>query len=153
GPRAEEERVSAIKVGVTLPVTGRYARKAGVIYADTYRFWVERINREGGLLGMPVELVAYDDASDPDEAYYGYRRLIRDDHVDLLLGPCHSDMVEGIAELIEDERKVLLQGSGSSHEIFEKGRRYVFLCWSGCDFDYPRALFDWIDTLPQGQRP
>jgi branched-chain amino acid transport system substrate-binding protein len=143
----------SIKVGVTLPVTGRYARKAGVIYADTYRFWVERINREGGLLGMDVELVAYDDASDPDEAYEGYRRLIRNDNVDLLLGPCHSDMVEGIAQLIEDEGRVLLQGSGSSHEIFEKGRRYVFLCWSGCDFDYPRSLFEWIDTLPAAQRP
>jgi branched-chain amino acid transport system substrate-binding protein len=62
-------------------------------------------------------------------------------------------MVEGIAQLIEDERKVLLQGSGSSHEIFEKGRRYVFLCWSGCDFDYPRALFEWIDELPESGRP
>jgi branched-chain amino acid transport system substrate-binding protein len=145
--------MSSIKVGVTLPGSGRYARKAGVIYHDTYRFWAERINRAGGLLGLPVELVAYDDASDPAAALEGYRRLIKVDKVDLLLGPCHSDMVEGIADLIEDEGRVLLQGSGSSHEIFEKGRKQVFLCWSGSDFDYPRSLFELLDTLPAARRP
>src|SRR5581483_2007753 len=55
--------------------------------------------------------------------------------------------------LIEDEGKVLLQGSGSSYEIFGKGRRNVFLCWSGCDFDYPRSLFEWLATLPEERRP
>jgi branched-chain amino acid transport system substrate-binding protein len=62
-------------------------------------------------------------------------------------------MTEAIAPLVERERKVLLQGSGSSHLIFEQGRAYVFLCWSGCDFDYPRSVLEWSQTLPPERRP
>lgn len=142
-----------IKIGLSLPVTGRYGNSAGIVYGTTYRFWVEQINKAGGLLGRPVELVSYDDRSDPETSGQIYERLIREDKVDLLLGPCHSAMVEGMVHVIEREQKVLLQGSGSSHEIFRKGRRYVFLCWSGADFDYPRSILEWAATLPEAKRP
>jgi branched-chain amino acid transport system substrate-binding protein len=142
-----------IRIGVTLPKTGRYARNAGVVYDQTYRLWVDQVNGRGGILGRPVELVVYDDASDPALAAGLYEQLLFEDRVDLILGPCHSDMTEAIAPLIEREGRVLLQGSGSSHLIFEQGRRYVFLCWSGCDFDYPRSILEWSQTLPTERRP
>jgi branched-chain amino acid transport system substrate-binding protein len=142
-----------IRVGVTLPYSGRYARNAGVVYDQTYRLWADQVNRRGGILERPVELVVHDDGSDPSRAAELYERLLFEDRVDLILGPCHSDMTEAIAPLVERERRVLLQGSGSSHLIFEQGREYVFLCWSGCDFDYPRSILEWASTLPPEQRP
>ncbi len=143
----------AIRIGVTLPRSGRYARSARITYDNTYRFWVDQVNRAGGILGRRVELIVYDDGSNPQEAAGLYEHLIAVDHVDLLLGPCHSEMVEAIAPIIERERKLLLQGSGSSHELFQKGRKYLFLCWSGCDFDYPSAFFAWLASLPDSTRP
>ncbi len=142
-----------LRVGVTLPRSGRYAKNAGVVYDQAYRLWRDQVNARGGILGRPVELVIYDDASEPDQAASLYERLLFEDGVDLILGPCHSDMTEAIAPLVERERRVLLQGSGSSHRIFEQGRRYVFLCWSGCDFDYPRSVLEWSQTLPGARRP
>lgn len=143
----------SIRIGVSLPFTGRYAKNAGVTYNDTYRFWVEKVNAAGGLLGRPVVLTAYDDESNPEKASELYKRLISEDKVDFVLGPCHSVMTEAVAPVVERARKVLLQGSGSSHEIFEQNRKYVFLCWSGCDFDYPRSLFELLVTLPESKRP
>ena len=142
-----------IRIGLTLPRTGRYARSAGKTYDETYRLWAGEMEERDGLDGRPVELVVYDDESVPGRARELYDRLIRDDEVDLLLGPCHSEMTEGIAGVLERERRLLLQGSGSSHELFRKGRRYLFLCWSGCDFDYPRSFLEWASQLPVGRRP
>ncbi len=142
-----------IRIGVTLPKTGRYAKNAGVVYDNTYRLWVDQVNARGGILNRPVELVVRDDASEPERAAGLYERLLFEDRVELILGPCHSDMTEAIAPLVERERRVLLQGSGSSHLIFEQGRKYVFLCWSGCDFDYPRSILEWSQTLPEERRP
>jgi branched-chain amino acid transport system substrate-binding protein len=144
--------VTPIRIGLTLPRTGRYARNAGKIYDETYRLWAHEIAERGGLNGQPVELVIYDDESTPARAAELYERLIGVDRVDLLLGPCHSEMVEGIAGLLERERRLLLQGSGSSHELFRKGRRYLYLCWSGCDFDYPRSFLAWASRLPAPHR-
>jgi branched-chain amino acid transport system substrate-binding protein len=142
-----------IRIGVTLPKTGRYAKNAGVVYDNTYHLWADQVNARGGILHRPVELVVHDDGSEPERAAVLYERLLFDDQVDLILGPCHSDMTEAIAPLVERERRVLLQGSGSSHLIFEQGREYVFLCWSGCDFDYPRSILEWSRTLPPERRP
>lgn len=64
----------AIKIGVTLPRSGRYARSAGVTYDNTYRFWVDQVNAVGGILGKPVELVVYDDGSTPQQAAELYQR-------------------------------------------------------------------------------
>jgi branched-chain amino acid transport system substrate-binding protein len=50
--------------------------------------------------------------------------------------------VEAAAPIVENSRRLLLQGSGSSHEIFRQGRKYLFLCWPGCDFDYPKSFLE-----------
>ncbi|NIO07680.1 MAG: ABC transporter substrate-binding protein [Deltaproteobacteria bacterium] len=135
-----------IKIGVSLPKTGRYAKTAAVYYSRAYDLWLEQVNRRGGLLGKKVELRVYDDESQPARVAEHYKRLIHEDKVDLLLGPCHSVLVEAMAPLVEESHKLLLQGSGSSHELFRKGRQYLFLCWSGCDFDYPKSFMEF--TFP-----
>lgn len=142
-----------LRIGLTLPRTGRYARSAGITYDETYRMWVDEMAERGGMAGRPVSLVVHDDESVPARAGDLYERLLHEDEVDLLLGPCHSEMVEGIADLLERERRLLLQGSGSSHELFRKGRHYLFLCWSGCDFDYPRSFLEWAGRRPASHRP
>lgn len=126
-----------VVIGVSLPKTGRYASKAGLVYERAYNLWLDEINQRGGLLGKRVRFLVYDDGSTLEKAAENYRRLIHDDNVPLLLGPCHSVLVEAAAPVVENAHRLLLQGSGSSHEIFRQGRKYLFLCWPGCDFDYP----------------
>ena len=130
-----------ITVGVSLPLKGRYEKSAGVYYSRAYGMWEMQINEEGGLLGRPVKLVVRDDESEPSKTAENYTALINDDKVDLLLGPCHSVLTEACAPIVEDAGMLLIQGSGSSHELFRKGRKALFLCWSGSDFDYPKSFF------------
>jgi branched-chain amino acid transport system substrate-binding protein len=131
-----------IVIGLSLPKTGRYAPKAGIVYERAYNLWLKEVNERGGLLEKRVRFLVYDDGSAPEKAAENYRRLIHEDKVPLLLGPCHSALVEAAAPIVENSRRLLLQGSGSSHEIFRKGRKYLFLCWPGCDFDYPKSFFE-----------
>jgi branched-chain amino acid transport system substrate-binding protein len=141
-----------VVIGVSLPKTGRYANSACVYYERAYNLWLGEINRRGGLLGKRVRFLVYDDGSTPEKAAENYRRLIHDDNVPLLLGPCHSVLVEAAAPIVESAHRLLLQGSGSSHEIFKKNRKYLFLCWSGCDFDYPKSFLELtVHARPSGQ--
>ncbi len=54
--------------------------------------WAHDVNARGALLGREVEIVSYDDQSDPDTSARLYERLISDDKVDLLIGPYSSDV-------------------------------------------------------------
>ena len=139
-----------IVVGVSLPNSGRYQPHAGVYYTRAYGMWERLINAAGGLLGRPVRLLVYDDASEEDRARENYRRLIHDDNVDLLLGPCHSNLTEACATVVEEAGRLLLQGSGSSHELFRKGREWLFLCWSGVDYDYPKSFMEFVSQSNAG---
>ena len=96
---------SEVTIGVSLPKTGRYAQSAGIVYERAYNLWLNEINQKGGLLGRAVRLLVYDDGSTPEKAAENYRRLIHDDGVPLLLGPCHSVLVEAAAPVVESARR------------------------------------------------
>lgn len=63
-----------LRIGLTLPRTGRYARSAGKTYDETYRLWADEMAEQGGLDDRPVELVVYDDESVPARAGELYER-------------------------------------------------------------------------------
>jgi hypothetical protein len=60
-------------IGLSLPNTGRYAPKAGVVYERAYNLWLNEINERGGLLGKRVRFLVYDDGSTPEKAAENYR--------------------------------------------------------------------------------
>ena len=74
-----------IRIGSVLSVTGP-AAFLGEPELKTLQIYVEKTNAAGGLLGRPIELVSYDDGSDAARANSFTKRLIEDDHVDVLLG-------------------------------------------------------------------
>ena len=73
-----------VKIGFCIELTGGLAGTGkGVLLAT--RMWAERINAGGGLLGRPVELVYYDDQSNPTNVPGIYTKLIDVDRVDLII--------------------------------------------------------------------
>jgi branched-chain amino acid transport system substrate-binding protein len=54
----------AIKIGFSMPLTGGLASNGKAILT-AYQMWKDDINAKGGLLGRDVELVYYDDQSNP----------------------------------------------------------------------------------------
>jgi branched-chain amino acid transport system substrate-binding protein len=96
-----------MKVGVSLALTGGVAANGKQILM-ALEFWRDDINAKGGLLGRPVELVYYDDQSNPSNVPALYTKLITVDKVDLLLGPYATNMVAPAMPVIMQNNKTII---------------------------------------------
>ena len=81
-----------IRVGLSVALTGGVA-PAGKQVLAALQIWRDDVNAKGGLLGRPVELVFYDDQSNPQNVPALYTKLIEVDKVDLVIGPYATNMV------------------------------------------------------------
>ncbi len=114
-----------VRIGVTLGLTGRYSEMSGM-QEKGFRLWAKEINERGGLLGHPVELVIYNDGSDPGTAAKKYEKLITVDKVDLLFGPYSSGITAAVMPVTEKHGYPLLVTGASSDGLWEKGYTGVF---------------------------
>jgi branched-chain amino acid transport system substrate-binding protein len=133
-------------------LTGKYA-ESGKYYEEAYRLWESQVNEKGGLLGRPVELIIYDDTSDPDTGLSLYEKLITVDKVDLLLGPYTSGIVEPTSALAEKYGMLFLEGGGDSAQLFERGFKYLFLTLPGLAQGNPKVPLSFVESLPEAERP
>lgn len=114
-----------IKIGLAASLSGT-SEAAGTLLLGGYETWAEMVNREGGLLGRPVELVVYDDASDPTTAVRAFERLINEDEVDLTFGPYGSTSTFAVSQVTEPAGIPLLATAAGAGNIWEQGYEYVF---------------------------
>src|SRR5260370_2831618 len=82
----------SIKVGFSMALTGGVAPN-GKQNLLALEIWRDDVNAKGGILGRPVELVYYDDQSNPNNVPGIYTKLISVDKVDLLVGPYATNMI------------------------------------------------------------
>jgi branched-chain amino acid transport system substrate-binding protein len=120
------EAQSPIRIGASLAQTGVYAA-LGQNLLRGYQLCVRHVNDKGGVLGRKLELVLYDDGSDPATAIRLYEKLITQDKVDLVLGPFSSPIVEAVADVIEKHRMPMVAPSAATTSIFKKGRKFIFM--------------------------
>ena len=90
-PAAPARAAEPIKVGFSMALTGAVAQN-GKQLIIALEIWRDDVNAHGGLLGRPVQLVYYDDQSNPANVPGIYTKLITVDKVDLLLGPYATNM-------------------------------------------------------------
>lgn len=143
--------MAAIIIGASLPQTGPYAETQFLQYSRAYALWVRDVNAAGGMLGREVRLLWHDDLGQPEQCVENYLRLIHDDKVDLLLGPCHSVLIEPMAHVTEEAHMLLLEGSGSVSEMFRKGRQWLFLCWDA-DCNYMKSFLEFMSSPSNPKR-
>jgi branched-chain amino acid transport system substrate-binding protein len=96
-----------MKVGVSLSLSGGVASNGKQILM-ALELWRDDVNAKGGLLGRPVELVYYDDQSNPSNVPALYTKLITVDKVDLLLGPYATNMVAPAMPVIMQNNKTTI---------------------------------------------
>jgi branched-chain amino acid transport system substrate-binding protein len=114
-----------VRVGVTASLSGVYAGP-GQEQLEGIKMWVHDINARGALLGRKVELVHYDDQSDPDTTRRLYERLITADKVDLLIGPYSSDLTLVASEVAERHDFPMVAAGAASSRIWSRGYRNIF---------------------------
>jgi len=96
-----------IRVGMTMALTGGVAPIGKQVLAGL-QIWRDDVNAKGGLLGRPVQLVFYDDQSNPANVPALYTKLIEIDKVDLLIGPYATNMVAPVIPLLMQSKKTTI---------------------------------------------
>src|SRR6476659_5796242 len=99
-----------VRIGMVDPLTGVYAAIAqGEVVGA--KFAVEEINKKGGILGRPIELLIEDSANDVGTGVQKTRKLIDRDQVSFIVGDVNSGIAQAIAQ-VTNEKKVLHIVSG-----------------------------------------
>ncbi len=113
-----------IKIGFSMALSGGLAGggKAALL---TYQIWAEEVNKKGGLLGRPVELVYYDDQSSPATVPPIYSKLLDIDKVDLVLsGYATVPTAAAMPTIIEHKKMFLSLFALGLGEQFKYGRYF-----------------------------
>jgi len=113
-----------IRIGAVLSTTGPVGF-IGEPQLKVLQLYVKRLNDAGGVLGRKLELVNYDDQSDPNNANTFTKRLIESDNVDVLVGGTVSP--SALAMVAHAERAgVPYISAGGSVALVEPVRKWVF---------------------------
>jgi branched-chain amino acid transport system substrate-binding protein len=107
-----------IKIGFSMALTGGVAAN-GKQNLAAFEIWRDDVNAKGGLLGRPVELVYYDDQSNPANVPALYTKLLDVDKVDLVIGPYATNMVAPAMPVIMAHKKMTISilGLGVNREF------------------------------------
>jgi branched-chain amino acid transport system substrate-binding protein len=113
-----------IKIGAVVSATGP-AAYFGDPQAKTFKLEVDRINKEGGVLGRQLQLFLYDDGSDPKQAVTFARRLIDQDRVDVILGGSITPTTMAMVPLAT-EAEIPVISMGGASVIVEPVKKWIF---------------------------
>lgn len=138
-----------IKIGIGLSSSGDFASDGGLT-KQGYDLWASDVNKNGGLLGRPVQLIYKFDKSDPAQTKANYEELTKKDHVDLLLGPFADDFTVAAGEAAPGY--AIIDGTGNSPSTYDLSKGNLF-CVSLPANDYLITFAQYILSLPITQRP
>ena len=136
-------------VGASLSLSGAFRRQGGQA-RDGLELWVDYVRNLPD--GPTPHLIVLDDRSRASVARENVRRLVAEEHVDVLVGPYSSGLVLAVAPIAGAAGKVLWNHGGTSDAILEEGGRHVVSVASPAS-DYLRDLPSWIRRrAPQANR-
>jgi len=116
--------VEPVRIGTTQSLTGPL-QEFGTNQLRGLQMWVGDVNARGELLGRPVELVHYDDGSDPARSAQLYKKLIQEDQVDLLVGPYSSNITLAASQVAEQFDIPMLTLGASADAIWSQGYQNI----------------------------
>src|SRR6266571_1076939 len=118
-----------VAVGLSISLTGK-CRPLGQQALQGIRLWQSYINAQGGIAvrngeKRSVRLIWYDDRSQISFARKNVFQLLKEDQIDILLGPYSSRLTMAVAEIAEEHKKVVWNYVGSSEGIFSQASDYL----------------------------
>jgi len=129
-----------IKIGASLSLTGRFSDSAKYVQ-EGYQLWLQEVNAHGGINGRPVQLITYDDESNPDTAAVLTERLISRDGVIAILGPYSSPITDAAATVAERAGVPMLGTIASDSSIWERRKlRWTVQAFPSSTYDHEGFL-------------
>ena len=104
---ASAQNKEPIKIGFSMAQTGPLGPNGQQALLGM-KIWEEETNAKGGLLGRPVQLIYYDDQSNPSTVPGIYTKLLDVDKVDLVLGGYATNMVAPAMPVIIQRKKTFV---------------------------------------------
>jgi branched-chain amino acid transport system substrate-binding protein len=141
-----------IRIGASLPLTGDFS-EPGEAAKRGYEVWAELVNKTGGLLGRPVEIIVKDDQSDQNLVVTDYNALISQDKVDLLLGTFSSLLNLPASAVAERNQMVYVEPAGGSPEMFSRGYKYLFFAQQATSQHQADLFVEWAGGLTGDEKP
>src|ERR1700733_13594594 len=130
---AAAQSSAPIKIGLSMSLTGPLAANGKMALLGA-KIWQDDTNAKGGLLGRQVELINYDDQSNPANVPGIYTKLLDVDKVDLVVSAYATNMVAPAIPV-----------------VMQKGKTFVslFALAANSEFHYPK----YFSMLPSGPNP
>lgn len=129
------------RIGAVFSITG-VGSFLGEPEKKTAEMIAAEINKQGGINGHPLELIVYDDESDPAKSVLAVKKLIKRDNVPVIIGPTRSGESVAVATVAE-ESEIPLISCATSYKIITpvENRKWVFKV-AGSDSHVAGKMFE-----------
>lgn len=113
-----------IKIGVILSSTGTFAPLAESIKNGFNLYLEENDNKLGG---KKVEIKFEDDEANPQVALRKYRQLVKNEKVDILVGPISSAVAYALRDEVEKDKIILIDANAAGNDLsWSKKSDYIY---------------------------
>jgi len=137
-----------IKVGFSMALTGGLAAngKAALL---AMQMWADDVNKKGGLLGRPVQLIHYDDQTNPATVPSLYTKLIDLDKVDLVISPYGTNLIAPAMPVVMQKGMTMMSLFGVGVNKQFDYNQYFQIMPLGVESGHaiPNAFFEVLKTL------
>ncbi len=151
--QSHAEAPDAIRVGVTVSVSGKFSTEVGP-FQRLCKAWVDEVNQRGGIYlekygrKLPLKLITYDDRSDAATARRFYERLVTVDRAHLLFGPYSSPLTFAASAASEQHRIPFIAICANSPKVYNRGFKWIVCVIDGA----PRYTYRyWEMVKAQGE--
>lgn len=113
-----------LKIALAGPVTGDVAQY-GDMQMSGAKMAVEQINKQGGVNGMMLEAVVFDDACDPKQAVAVANKIVNEGFK-FVVGHLCSGSTQPASDVYEDEGVLVITPASTSPDITTRGLKMIF---------------------------
>ena len=124
-PAIVRAQAKQVKIGHLTPLTG-FLGALGEYAVQGMKIALDEINKSGGVLGRPLEIIS-EDSVNPATAATKAQRMIERDGVDVLMGEINSASAKTIMQVAAREKRLFLQ-VGARSDVLRGAdcNRYTF---------------------------
>jgi len=112
-----------VKIGFIDPITGSLSALA-VSEVEGAKWTVDQMNKNGGILGRPVQLLVEDSANDTGTGVQKAHKLIERDKVDVIMGDVNSGIAYAIMNVTSAAKVLHIVPGGHTDAITGKDCRW-----------------------------